>query len=37
MARAVAVDAVRSKTGIDYSKLLAGNTAKEVPMTPTTL
>lgn len=37
MARAVAVDKVLSETGVDYRPLLAGNTAKEVPLTPTDL
>lgn len=37
MARAVAVDAVRQKTGIDASLLLACNTVAEAPMTSTEL
>ena len=37
MARAIAVEAVRDTTGLDYGKLLANNTVDEVPVTPTEL
>lgn len=37
MARAVAVDAVKKQTGVDFLPLLAGNTIEEKPVTPTEL
>ena len=37
MARVLAVDAARQKTGIDFGNLLAGNSVEEKPVTPTVL
>jgi|GEM_PF-1288170 len=37
MARVLAVDAARQKTGIDYGNLLVGNSVEEKPVTPTVL
>lgn len=37
MARAIAVDAVKQQTGIDFQRLLAGNVIEKKPLTPTEL
>ena len=37
MARAIAVDAVKKLTGVDFQPLLAGNVIDDKPMTPTEL
>ncbi len=37
MARAIAVEEVRRATGLDISRLIAGNQVEEVPLTPTRL
>lgn len=37
MARAIAVDAVKKLTGVDFQPLLSGNVIDEKPMTPTEL
>jgi len=37
MARAIAVEEVRRATGLDLSRLIAGNQVEEVPLTPTRL
>lgn len=37
MARAIAADAVKQQTGIDFQRLLAGNVIEEKPLTPTEL
>ncbi len=37
MAKAIAVEEVRRVTGLDLSRMIAGNQAEEVPLTPTRL
>jgi hypothetical protein len=37
MARTIAVDIVNKRVGVDFSRLLAGNTVEEAPITSTEL